>query len=72
MTKPRAAEWIQLRNQLTNLTAERTALVNSAGKLVFRDRPEIARKFASAYERRRRAEARRKAKQKAAGETPVV
>jgi len=59
-----AAEWIALRNQLTNLLLERTAKINSAGKYVFRDRPDIARKFASAYERKRRAEARRRAAQK--------
>jgi hypothetical protein len=57
-----AAEWIALRNQLTNLLQVRVSKINTAGKLVFRDRPDIARKFASAYERSRRAEARRLAK----------
>ena len=68
-----AAEWIALRNQLTNLLRDRVREINRAGKLVFRDRPEIARKFASAYERRRRAEARRRAKKaaEAAGNSGV-
>jgi hypothetical protein len=57
-----AAAWLALRNQLTNLLQDRMRRINSAGKLVFRDRPDIARKFASGYERSRRAEARRRAK----------
>ncbi len=60
-----AAAWLALRNQLTNLLYDRVRRINSAGKLVFRDRPDIARKFASGYERARRAEARRRAKAKA-------
>jgi hypothetical protein len=60
-----AAAWMSLRNRLTNMLMADMGKVNGAGKLVFRDRPDIARKFASAYERKRRAEARRKAKKKA-------
>jgi len=63
-----AAAWIGLRNQLTNLLQDRVRKNNAAGKLVFRDRPDIARKFASAYERTRRAETRRLAKKRAAEE----
>jgi len=60
-----AAAWIALRNQLTNLLQDRVHKINAAGKVVFRDQPDLARKFASAYERTRRAEARRLARKKA-------
>lgn len=55
-----------LRDQLANLLSDKVRLVRSAARFVFRNQPEISRLATSAYERRRRAEARRA---KAAGAT---
>jgi len=48
-----------LRDRLAQLLADKVRLVRSGAKFVFRDHPEIARGFASAYERRRRAAQKR-------------
>ena len=54
-----ATDAIFLRNQLANLLKGRMRLVRSAARFVFRDHPEIVREVTSAYERKRRAAARR-------------
>ena len=55
--KARAA--LALRNKVLTLLLSRMALVRSAARFVFRARPEIVREVTSAYERKRRAAARR-------------
>ena len=55
--KARAA--LALRNKVLTLLLSRMALVRSAARFVFRATPEIVREVTSAYERKRRAAARR-------------
>lgn len=50
---------LALRNRLATLLNQRMNLVRSAARFVFRGSPEIVRESTSAYERRRRAAARR-------------
>ncbi|WP_438027568.1 hypothetical protein [Sorangium sp. So ce233] len=54
-----AQEALLLRNKLAALLVERMGLVRSAARFVFRSQPEIVREVTSAYERRKRAAARR-------------
>lgn len=56
-----AARALALRNRLAMLLATKMNAVRSAARFVFRRRPEIVREATSAYERRRRAAARRNA-----------
>jgi hypothetical protein len=53
---------LALRNRLLMLLIDRVKRVRRAAAYVFRNNPEIVRKFTSAYERRQRS-ARRKAKE---------
>jgi len=48
------------RNRLVNLLQQQLRLIRGAARWVFRDHPKVARLATSAYERRQRAEARRK------------
>ena len=57
---PAAREAFAQRNQLVSLLQQRVRLVRAAARWVFRDHPAIARVASSAYERRQRAEARRR------------
>lgn len=59
---------LALRNRLLTLLGDRVKRVRRAAAYVFRNYPEITRKFTSAYERRQRS-ARRRAKQ--AAEAPA-
>lgn len=59
-----AARALALRNRLAMLLAAKMNAVRSAARFVFRHRPEIVREATSAYERRRRAAARRNALRK--------
>ena len=69
----KAREAKLLRDQLSCLLSEKIRLVRSAARFVFRKHPDIARQATSAYERRRRAEARRaKAKAEAAVDPDVA
>jgi hypothetical protein len=54
-----------VRNRLLHLLVDRMTLVRRSAAHVFRHHPEILRKATSAYERRRRAAARREKLQKA-------
>ncbi|WP_437611940.1 hypothetical protein WMF20_07575 [Sorangium sp. So ce834] len=54
------------RNQLLHLMVERVGAIRKTAAHVFRRHPEIAREVTSAYERRRRAAARRDKARKAA------
>jgi hypothetical protein len=54
---------LDLRNRVARLLQERTSRLRQAGRFVFRDQPEIAQLFPSAYERKKRAASRRRAKQ---------
>jgi hypothetical protein len=56
-----AARALALRNRLAMLLAAKMNAVRSAARFVFRHHPAIVREATSAYERRRRAAARRKA-----------
>ncbi len=56
----------KLRNRLLVLLVRRVRAIRAAARRVFRDHPDIARKFSSTYERRKRAALRRKAKAAAA------
>jgi hypothetical protein len=51
-----------LRNRTLHLLGERVATVRRAAAYAFREHPEIAREFSSAYERRRRAQHRIRSK----------
>lgn len=64
---------LALRNRLFTLLMDRVKRVRRAAQYVFRNFPDIARKFTSAYERRQRS-ARRKASEAAAadGKQPVT
>lgn len=57
---PAALHAFEQRNQLVNLLNERVRLIRSAARWVFRKHPKIVRQATSAYERRKRAEARRR------------
>lgn len=57
----KAQHALRLRNRLIRLLQGRVALVRAAARFVYRAHPEIARQTTSAYERRRRAESRRRA-----------
>jgi hypothetical protein len=62
----------RVRNGLALLLQDRVALVRAAARFVFRRHPEVVREATSAYERRRRAESRRRATAKnAAVKEPV-
>ncbi len=50
---------LDVRNRVATLLVDRMGLVRSAVRFVFRNQPEIARESGSAFERRRRAAARR-------------
>lgn len=50
---------LALRNQLLTLLTERVRRVRRAAQYVFRNFPEVTRKFTSAYERRQRSARRR-------------
>lgn len=63
--KARAA--LNLRNRLAMVLSARIALVRGAARFVYSNQPEIVREATSAYERRRRAAARRASQAKAAG-----
>jgi len=56
----------KLRNRLLVLLVRRVSRIRAAARRVFREHPDITRKFASAYERRKRAALRRKARAEAA------
>ena len=58
---PEVAALQATRNQLAHLLQARVRLVRAAARYVFRHDPAIAREATSVYERRRRAEARRRA-----------
>lgn len=65
-----AARALALRNRLAMLLAAKMGVVRSAARFVFRHHPNIVREATSAYERRRRAAARRDALSKGpAGDT---
>ncbi|KYF74698.1 hypothetical protein BE17_19345 [Sorangium cellulosum] len=71
----RAREALGLRNKLIGLLLARVSAVRAAARFVFRDRPDIVREVTSAYGRRRRAEAARRAKKKAGApeaDAPIV
>lgn len=59
----KAREALVLRNKVIGLLSARISTVRAAARFVFRDRPEIVREATSTYERRRRAEAKRRAKE---------
>jgi hypothetical protein len=59
-----ARDALILRNKIIGLLYQRMALVRAAARFVFRNQPEIVREATSAYERRKRAEAARRAKKK--------
>jgi hypothetical protein len=59
------------RNRLLTLLSQRMARVRSAARFVFRNHAEVIREATSAYDRRRRAEARRRAL-KAGATTPAT
>lgn len=61
---PKVRSALLLRNQMAALLLRTMGKVRSAARFVFRDHPEIIREATSAYERRKRAAARRN-KQKA-------
>lgn len=63
-----AREALVLRNKLANLLNARMNLVRGAARFVFRDQPEVVREVTSAYERRKRAAARRAAAKAKANE----
>jgi len=54
-----------LRNRLLTLLLDRVRSVRRAARYVFRQHPDVARKFTSAYERRQRAARRRKGEEEA-------
>jgi hypothetical protein len=58
---------LELRARLASMLAQRMGLVRSAAQFVFRRSPNVVREVTSAYQRRRRAERRRKA-----GEAPTT
>lgn len=65
---PKVRDALLLRNQMATLLGRTVAKTRSAIRFVFRNHPEIIRESTSTYERRKRAESRRK--QKAAGGKP--
>ena len=64
-----AAQAKRLRNQLWTLLQQRMGQVRRVARHAFRQHPQIARDATSSYERRQRAEARRRAKAAAAAKT---
>jgi hypothetical protein len=56
---PEAKSAIALRNKVARLLWDRMSIVRAAARFVFRGQPEIVREATSAYERRKRAAARR-------------
>lgn len=63
LTNPAAQrQMLLLRNSLIGLLLERVRLVRRAAQYLFREQPEIQRRFTSAYERHQRAARRRAAK----------
>lgn len=58
------SETLVLRNRVGTLLTQRIRLVRGAARFVFRHHPEVIREASSAYERRKRADARRKQKDK--------
>jgi hypothetical protein len=68
---PEAKRAIALRNKVATLLWDRMSIVRAAARFVFRGQPEIVREATSAYERRRRAVARRaKAKKEPEAKSP--
>jgi hypothetical protein len=61
---PKEAEALVLRNRVGTLLVQKIRLVRGAARFVFRHHPEVIREANSAYERRKRAESRRKQKDK--------
>jgi len=57
---PAALEAFEQRNRLVNLLQQQVRLIRAGARWVFRKQPTIARQATSAYDRRKRAEARRK------------
>jgi hypothetical protein len=57
---PEANAALALRNRLLHLLDERAGRIRRAARFRYRNHPEIQKKFTSAYERRRRAENRKK------------
>lgn len=68
----RARDALALRNKIISMLTARMAIVRGATRFVFRDDPSIARQVTSAYERRKRAAARREAAKKKAPGAPSV
>jgi hypothetical protein len=58
---------LEKRDRIATVLVDHVARVRAGGRYVFRHHPEIARQATSAYERRRRAEARRAAAKKGSG-----
>jgi hypothetical protein len=58
--KPAEREALDLRNRLVTLLSERVARIRAAARFVFRKHPELIREVSSAYERKRRATARKR------------
>jgi hypothetical protein len=57
-------EALELRNRIGTVLMQKIRLVRGAARYVFRHHPEVVREASSTYERRKRAEARRKQKDK--------
>jgi hypothetical protein len=68
----KAREALALRNKLAALLLDRMSLVRAAARFIFRAQPEIVREVTSAYERRKRAVARRNKEQPARPEAAPV
>ena len=64
-------ESLALRNRLLSLLIERVKRVRRAASYVFRNQPEIVRKFTSAFERRQRASRRRSKQGDGTGDAPL-
>jgi len=64
-------ESLALRNRLLTLLVERVKRVRRAAGYVFRNQPEIVRKFTSAFERRQRSARRRAKSGDASGDTTL-
>jgi hypothetical protein len=65
------ADLLSERNRLVALLLDRVNRVRRAARYVFRDHPEVARKFTSAYQRSRRQSLRRRKAAEAQGATEV-
>jgi hypothetical protein len=64
-----ASDRLATRNQLLALLQDRLARIRRCARLLFRDHPEIARKFASDHQRVRRREARARTQRGSAATT---